>query len=91
VFYFVCIFCKQYFSSNNLFSEHQHGFRTAHSCETTLHEIISDCLGNLDKKLLNALLFIDFKKAFDMVDRDLLIYKLLNYGFDNLAINVTLN
>jgi hypothetical protein len=82
---------KQYFSSNNLFSEHQHGFRTAHSCETTLHEIISDCLGNLDKKLLNALLFIDFKKAFDMVDRDLLIYKLLNYGFDNLAIKIIID
>jgi hypothetical protein len=46
-----------------------------------LHEIISECLGNLDKKLLNALLFIDFKKAFDMVDRDLLIYKLLNLDY----------
>ena len=34
---------KKYFSSNNLFSEHQHGFRTTH-----LHETISDCLGNLD-------------------------------------------
>jgi ribonucleases P/MRP protein subunit RPP40 len=45
----------------------------------------------LDKKLLNALLFIDFKKAFDMVDRDLLIYKLLNYGFDDLAIKIIIN
>ena len=81
---------KQYFSSNNLFSEHQHGFRTAHSCETTLHEIVSYCLVYLDKKILNALLFIDFKKAFDMVDRDLLIFKLLNYGF-NFAIKIIID
>jgi len=37
------------------------------------------------------LLFIDFKKAFDMVDRDLLIYKLLNYGFDNLAVKIIID
>jgi hypothetical protein len=68
---------KQYFSSNNLFSEHQHGFRTAHSCETTLHEIVSYCLVYLDKKILNALL-------------DFLIFKLLNYGF-NFAIKIIID
>ena len=64
---------KHYFLSNNLLTEEQHGFRTAHSCETALHELISHCLKNLDKKLINILLFIDFKKAFDMVDQDLLL------------------
>ena len=66
----------------------QHGFRANHSCETALHEVITNCLNNLDKKLINLLLFIDFKKAFDMVDSSLLIIKLLNYGFSNDAIEL---
>ncbi len=46
----------------------QHRFHSNHSCESALHEIVSECLGNIDKKLVNRLLFIDFKKAFDIVD-----------------------
>ena len=47
---------------NKLFSASQHGFSQAHSCETALHEIVSNCLMNMDKKLINLLLFIDFNK-----------------------------
>ena len=79
---------KFYFNENKLFSIDQHGFRAAHSCETALHEIISKCLGNLDDKLINALLLVDFKKAFDMIDRELMLYKLGNCGFDKLSIQL---
>ena len=79
---------KEYFELNSLLFTGQHGFRANHSCETALHEVISNCLNNLDKKLINLLLFIDFKKAFDMVDPNLLIMKLLNYGFSNEAIEL---
>ena len=72
-----------YFESNNLFYSAQHGFRKNHSCETALHEVISDCFKNLDNKLTALLLFIDFKKAFDTIDSDLLLCKLMNYGFNN--------
>ena len=77
-----------YFESNKLFYCAQHGFRKDYSCETALHEVISDCYKNLDKKLTTLLLFIDFKKAFDTVDSDLLLRKLLNYGFDNNSIDL---
>ena len=65
-----------FFEINKLFSSNQHGFRASHSCETALHEVVSNCLFNIDKKLINLLLFIDFKKAFDMVDSRLLMIKL---------------
>ena len=82
---------KKYFESCNLLFAGQHGFRAGHSCETALHELVSTCLNNLDKKKINLLLFIDFKKAFDMVDPKLLLYKLLNYGFSNDAIKLMEN
>ena len=65
-----------------LFTPHQHGFRKGHSCETALHELISDLNKARDKKLITLLLFIDFKKAFDTVDSKLLLSKLFHYGFD---------
>jgi hypothetical protein len=73
------------FEKKLLFSG-QHGFRAGHSCETALHEIISKCLHNVDKRLINLLLFVDFKKAFDMLNPDLLLHKLGNYGFKRSAI-----
>jgi len=76
-----------YFESNNLFFIGQHGFRKNFSCETALHELISLINNSLDKRLINLLLFIDFKKAFDCVDAGLLLSKLFHYGFDNNSIN----
>ena len=79
---------KSYFETNNLLFHGQHGFRSAHSCETAIHEIVTSCFKNLDRKLINLPLFIDFKKAFDMIDQQLLLYKLLNYGLSNNALNL---
>ena len=69
-----------------LFTEHQHGFRKGHSCESALHELISDINLARDKKLTTMLLFIDFRKAFDTVDSNLLLTKLFHYGFDTGAL-----
>ncbi len=68
-----------------MFFSGQHGFRSQHSCESALHEIIWACFENRDNKLITLLCFIDFKKAFDMVDPNLLLIKLFNYGFSNSA------
>ena len=43
---------------------------------------------NRDKRLINCLLFVDFKKAFDMIDRKLLLQKLFEYDFINSAISL---
>jgi hypothetical protein len=75
-----------YFVANNLFYSGQHGFRKGHSCETALHELLSDLNIARDLKKIVLLLFIDFRKAFDTVDSSLLIIKLLNYGFEPQAI-----
>ena len=80
-----------YFNINHLFFEGQHGFRESHSCETALHELITRVNNNRDKRLITLLLFIDFRKAFDLVSADNLMRKLFQYGFDNKSIKLLTN
>jgi hypothetical protein len=79
---------RSHFQLNGLLSDDQHGFRPGHSCETAIHEIVANCYKNLDKKLITLLLFVDFKKAFDMVNPDFVLLKLFHYGFDNNSLNL---
>ena len=80
-----------YLKLNYILFTGQHGFRNGHSCETTLHELISDLNLNRDKRLISLLFFIDFRKAFDLVDYRKLLHKLFHYGFDNSALNLIAN
>jgi len=80
-----------YMNMNKMLFSGQHGFRSGHSCETALHELLSDINTIRDKRSIALLLFIDFRKAFDLVDSDLLIKKLFFYGFDNNSLGLIQN
>ena len=75
----------KHFDENSLFVSDQHGFRKNKSCETALHSILNTWKMNMDSGNINIALFIDFKKAFDMVESQLLLRKLIHYGFSNNA------
>ena len=64
---------RDYFENKNLFFIRQYGFRKHFSFESALHELITDLNKIQVKKLISILLFIDFRKAFDLVDSRLLI------------------
>lgn len=74
---------SNYLSINNLLFDGQHGFRSNHSCESALHEIISEMYSILNHREIGIFLFIDFRKAFDLINQHLLILKLGHYGFNN--------
>ena len=76
----------KHFEDNNLFTSQQHGFRANHSCETALQSILDEWKSLIDDGQTVMSLFIDFKKAFDLVDSRLLLRKLGHYGFDNNSI-----
>ena len=69
-----------HFDSNNLLNSFQHGFRSKHSCETQLVSFTQEIFDNLENYKQTDLIIMDFSKAFDKVDNNLLIHKLFNLG-----------
>ena len=70
-------FCNKY----NIFSKSQHGFRAGRSTQTAILEIIDEINFHHEKNNYLLAIFIDLKKAFDVVMIELLIKKLEHYGF----------
>ena len=58
----------------------QYGFRPGRSCEHELLNAQNTILHSLNKNEVALLLLIDFSKAFDMVDHEILLKKLHHYG-----------
>lgn len=71
---------QNYLETNNILAEEQNGFRGSRSC---IDHIFIMCTILRNRKSLGKetfLCFIDYKKAFDSVDRNLLMFKLSNIG-----------
>ena len=66
--------------SNNLFTCHQHGFRSNRSCTTQLLEAIDYWTKHLDQGENVDIIYFDFRKAFDTVPHTRLLTKLQYYG-----------
>ena len=72
-----------FLSKYKLLHENQSGFRPKHSCQTALVKLIDDWMECIDKGDMVGALFIDFRKAFDLVDHKILLHKLSLYKFDS--------
>lgn len=87
----ICSQITSFFEDNNLLYEGQHGFRKGYSCETALHELLEKINSARNKRLITLLLFIDFRKAFDLVEPRFLLLKLFHYGFGNKSLRLLSN
>ena len=58
----------------------QYGFRTAHSCEQAISELVSEILKGREEGMYTLGLFLDLSKAFDTIEHTVLLQKLFKYG-----------
>ncbi len=65
---------------NGLYDEEQNGFRKGRSCSEHIFSVTSIIRNRKLQGKPTYTAFLDVEKAFHRVDRDLLLYKLLNIG-----------
>ena len=65
-----------------LIADEQNGFRKGRSCQDHLFTLTNIIRMRKQQKKPTFAAFIDLQKAFDCVDRTLLLYKLMNYNID---------
>ena len=77
----------EYLIKYKLIHSNQSGFRFKHSCVTALTKIVEHILKGMDPGNYTGVLFLDFKKTFDMVNHTILLSKLKVYKLDDLSLN----
>lgn len=78
----------EYIHSHNIISEFQSAYRPKHSTTTALLKVTGDIRKNIDCRNLTILVLLDFSKAFDSVDFDILSQKLVDIGFSSSSIKL---
>ena len=58
----------------------QYGFRSNHSCEHAIQELVGKILKNSENKKYTVAVFLDLLKAFDSLEHHVLLSKLEKYG-----------
>ena len=73
---------------HSLLHINQSGFRPAHSCHTALISLCDSWLQSINKAQVVGTLFLDFRKAFDLVNHSILLQKLSIYLPNSSSINL---
>ena len=78
--------CIKHLTDNQYLDPNQFGFQKNSSTITAISEITDDIYESIEKKQPTIAAFIDFQKAFDKLNHNILLKKLKFFGFTDSAI-----
>ena len=82
---------REHLEQNSLIPIIQSGFRPGHSCTTALLHIVDEVITATDKGLCTILVSLDFSRAFDTINYDILLAILHYIGLSENAIQLFSN
>ena len=78
---------SNFLDKNKIICDQQFGFQKKKSTSTTVLDIYSKLIDSIEQKKFSCLVFLDFAKAFDIVNHDILLNKLEYYGIRWVALD----
>ena len=72
-----------YLEENNILISNQNGFRKQHGTTDTIFKFIIHVIDNMNDRKITIAIFIDFKKAFDTLNHQILLQKIGKLNISN--------